>query len=219
MVLDILVMFEAIRDTIKDIFMDGSFLATWAPQLIIGAIVLVLIFWAIGVYNRLIKLRNGSKETLRDIDVALETRYDQIKAQADAASGVVQKELELILGATGLRTGRTIEQLGMREKAELNAAMQDAENYVLEQGAQGPGALYSNESYPEMQTNQNVELLQRTVNEAEERLQAARRVYNRAATAYNTKRQVFPTVLIARIMGFSAHQLFELTDQRKKTTI
>lgn len=67
-----------------------------------------------------------------------------------------------------------------------------------------------------MNTYQNVELLQRTINEAEERLQAARRVYNRAATDYNTKRQVFPTVLISGMFGFQPHELFELTDQRKK---
>lgn len=193
-----------------------EFLGSWAPTLLIGLVLVILIVWGIVVHNRLISARNSSTEALRGIDVALESRFDQIKAQADAASGIVKKEVELILGATALRTGRTISQLDIREKAELNAAIQDAEQQVLQQTTTGPGALYSNESYPEMQTYQNVELLQRTINEAEERLQAARRVYNRAATDYNTKRQVFPTILLARPLGFNAHELFELTDQRKK---
>lgn len=201
--------------------MDGSFFGSWGLLLMIAAILLIVIVWGIAVYNRLIKSRNASTEALQGIDVALETRFDQIKAQADAASGIVQKELELILGATALRTGRTIEQLKIKEKADLAASIKEAEDYALQQaaggqGMTGPGALYSNEAYPEMQTHENVALLQRTINEAEERLQAARRVYNRAATEYNTTRQVFPTVLIASPLGFREHELFELTDQRKK---
>ena len=196
--------------------MDGSFLGAWGPVLIIGLVLLLLIVWGIVVYNRLISARNSSTEALRGIDVALETRFDQIKAQADAASGIVQKEIELILGSTALRTGRTIGQLEVREKAELNAAMQDAEQQILQQTPPGPGAVASFEAYPDMNTYQNVELLQRTINEAEERLQATRRVYNRSATDYNTKRAVFPTVVVARLLGFTEHELFELTDQRKK---
>lgn len=192
--------------------MGGS----WGPILLIGVVILILIIWGIVVYNRLIKARNASKEALRGIDVALETRFDQIKAQADAASGIVQKEVDLILGTTALRTGRTISQLEVREKAELTAAMQEAEQQILQQAPPVPGAVASIEAYPDMNTYQNVELLQRTINEAEERLQAARRVYNRAATDYNTKRQVFPTVLISGMFGFQPHELFELTDQRKK---
>lgn len=202
--------------------MGNSSLASWIPVIIIAAVILLLIVWGIGVYNRLVSKRNSSTETLRGIDVALETRFDQIKAQADAVSGIVKKEVEMILSATALRTGRTIDQLKVAEKAELNGALDDAQSKLIAEaqkmqgGGSGPGALASIENYPKMQSSVNVEILQRTINEVEERLQAARRVYNRAATEYNTSRQVFPTVLIARLLGFKAHELFELTDQRKR---
>lgn len=196
--------------------MDGSVLSGWAP-ILIGLIIVAIIIWGIVVYNRLVKARNVSKEALQGIDVALETRFDQIKAQADAASGIVKQEVDLILNATSLRTGRTIRDLEVDEKTELNNALKNAESVLLQQQPTGPGAVASFEEYPEMQTWQNVELLQRTINEVEERLQAARRVYNRAATDYNTKRQVFPTVLIAGALGFREHDLFELTDQRKRS--
>jgi LemA protein len=196
--------------------MIGSFFGTWGPTIIIGVLVLILAIWGIVIYNRLVAARNSSKEALRGIDVALETRFDQIKAQADAASGIVQQEVDLILNTTALRTGRTISQLEVREKAELTAAMQDAEQKMLQELPALPGSAASIENYPKMETYKNVVLLQRTINEAEERLQAARRVYNRAATEYNTRRQAFPTVLIAGVLGFREHELFELTDQRKK---
>lgn len=174
--------------------------------------------WGVSVYNRLVKSRNASKEALYGIDVALETRFDQIKAQADAVSGI-KKEVDVILGATALRKGRTIEQLDMQEKTELNSAMGDAEQQILAKvSSAGPGALVSREDYPTMRGHDNVEIMQRTINEVEERLQAARRVYNRAATKYNTSRETFPAVLIARPLGFSHHELFELTDKRKETT-
>lgn len=193
-----------------------------ANLLLIGLAILavLLIFWGIAVYNRLAKARNGSKEALQGIDVALETRFDQVKAQADAVSGAVKKEVEVILGATALRTGRSIRDLDIDEKTTLNTALGDAQQKLLSQarGATNvPGAVASFEEYPEMNTRHNVEILQRTINEVEERLQAARRVYNRAATEYNNLRQVFPTVLVARILGFSDHKLFELTEARKQS--
>lgn len=188
----------------------------WVP-IIAGVVVLVLVIWLISTYNRLVKSRNSSTEAVRGIDVALESRFDQIKAQADAVSGIVKKEVDLVLDATALRTGRTIDQLTISEKMEVNAAMEDAEQKLMNAAAQAsPGRLASLENYPEIQTHVNVELLQRTINEAEERLQAARRVYNRSATVYNTHRQTFPTMLIAAPMGFKHHELFELTDQRKQ---
>lgn len=188
----------------------------WVP-IIAGVVVLVLVIWLISTYNRLVKSRNSSTEAVRGIDVALESRFDQIKAQADAVSGIVKKEVDLVLDATALRTGRTIDQLTISEKMEVNAAMEDAEQKLMNAAAQAsPGRLASIENYPEIQTHVNVELLQRTINEAEERLQAARRVYNRSATVYNTHRQTFPTMLVAAPMGFKHHELFELTDQRKQ---
>lgn len=179
-------------------------------------LLVALIVWGIAVYNRMVTARNRSTEALRGIDVALETRYDQVKAQADAASGVVKKELDLVLGATALRTGRRIDEMSVQEKSDLNGAMQKAESLLLGGVGGAPGQLASFEQYPEMQSTQNVELLQRTINETEERLQAARRTYNGAATDYNTKRQVFPTVLIAGVLGFSQHDLFEITNAVKR---
>ncbi|MCG2968693.1 hypothetical protein KZ292_25965, partial [Escherichia coli] len=84
--------------------MGNSSLASWAPAIIIGVLVLLIIGWAIVVYNRLVTKRNSSTESLQGIDIALENRFDQIKAQADAVAGVVKKEVDLILGSTSLRT-------------------------------------------------------------------------------------------------------------------
>src|SRR5699024_3919526 len=150
--------------------------------------------------------------------VALEMRFDQIKAQADAVSGIVKKEVDVILGATALRTGRTIEQPNMQEKTELNGAMEDAEQQILgKASAAGPGAWVALAHYPTIRGHDNAAIMQRTVDEVEERLHAAHRVYNHAATKYNHNRELFPAVLLARPLGFSGDELFELSDRRNET--
>ena len=131
-------------------------------SVVIGVIIVLLVIWGIATYNRLIKTRNRSKEALQGIDVALETRVDQVKAQADVASGIVQKEVELMLKATSLRTGRTIRDLSVPEIFELNTSLKDAEQYLLQQIHQGPGSYASFEAYPQMQIWKNMELLQCT---------------------------------------------------------
>ncbi len=180
--------------------------------IVLGALLVLLVVWAVTVYNSLLRRRNTPTEAMRSIDVALETRHDQVSQQAKITEGAVGKEVETVLGATALRTGRPIRELEVSEKAELHAALDDAQQRIL----RSPGALASFEAYPEMRSLANVDTLQRTVNEAEERLQAARRSYNAAATDYNTARQSFPTVLIAGALGFRRHDLFELTNSAKR---
>ena len=180
--------------------------------IVVAALIVALALWAVGVYNGLVRRRNASTEALRGIDVALETRYDQVSQQAQVVEGAVGKEVETVLGATALRTGRSIREMSVKEKSELHAALDDAQRRIVE----APGALASFEAYPQMRSLANVEVLQRTVNETEERLQAARRAYNAAATDYNTARQSFPTVLIAGVLGFGHHDLFELTNAVKR---
>ncbi|WP_462417264.1 LemA family protein [Kytococcus sp. Marseille-QA3725] len=182
----------------------------WLIVLIVVGVLLVLVaIWAVSVYNSLVRRRNESTEALRDVDAALEQRYDNIKAQAQAVSGGLKKEIELILGATALRTGRSVRELSVAEKSELDGALTQAQ-------AKLPGAAASFESYPNSGYDDNVELMQRSVNELEERLGAARRHYNSAATEYNTARQSFPTVLIAPVLGFKHHELFELSNGVKR---
>lgn len=184
---------------------SGAFLV--GAIALVGVIIVVaiaIVIWAIVVRNSLVRRRNRAHEALRGIDVALENRFDRIAAQKNAAAGAVQKEVDMILGATALRTGRPIQQLSVEEKAHAAGAAQRAEQ-----------ALLSVEAYPAMDSLTNVELLQRSINETEERLQAARRLYNGEATAYNTARDVFPQNLVAGVLGHGRMALFEISSAAK----
>jgi hypothetical protein len=95
--------------------------------IIAGLIVVLLValaIWAIVVRNALVRRRNSAQEALQGIDVALEARFDRIAAQKNAAAGAVQREVDTILGATALRTGRPVAQLTVEEKARAADAAQ-----------------------------------------------------------------------------------------------
>lgn len=187
--------------------MEGSLGSAVIAVPIVVLLVLIAI-WAIIVRNGLVSYRNKARESLSGIDVALEARYDQITAQKDVVKGAVAKEIELILGATALRTGRSIPDLSVEEKSVLADSMQQAE-----------GLLLSVETYPTMEPQKSIRLLQRTINEVEERLQASRRLYNSSATTYNTKAQLFPQNIVATIFGFKTMDLFGLSNAAKSQPV
>lgn len=90
----------------------------------------------------------------------------------------------------------------------LADSMQQAEDLLL-----------SVEAYPTMEPQKSIRLLQRTINEVEERLQASRRLYNSSATTYNTKAQLFPQNIVATIFGFKTMDLFGLSNAAKSQPV
>jgi len=171
---------------------------------LIVVLAVAIVIWAIVVRNALVRRRNAAQEALQGIDVALEARFDRIAAQKNAAAGAVQREVDTILGATALRTGRPVREMTVEEKAGAADAAQRAEQ-----------ALLNVEAYPTMESLKTVEILQRSINETEERLQAARRLYNGEATAYNTARDVFPQNLVAGALWHGRMDLFEISSAAK----
>lgn len=175
---------------------------------LVALTVLGLAIWVIVVRNGLVAKRTRAEEALHGIDVALEARFDQITAQKNVVTGAVRKEVDLIMGATAMRTGRPVGDLSVTEKAQLTDAMQKAERVML-----------TAEAYPSMNSLENVQLLQRTINEAEERLQASRRLYNAQATEFNVSRQMFPQNIVARVLSLPLMDLFEVSAETKRDPV
>ena len=161
----------------------------------------VIVLIVIGLYNRLVALRNQSDEAWSGIDVQLKRRYDLIPNIVETVKGYAQHEqgtLEKVIQARNA----AISTSGVEGKAA-------AENQLT-------GALKSifalAESYPDLKANQNFSELQRSLSEIEENLQLARRFYNAVVRDLNTACESFPSVLVANIFGFSKRQFFEIAD-------
>ena len=151
--------------------------------MIIILIVLVLIvFWCISTTNGFKKKEIRVEEGLSGVEVALSKRYDMLTKMLDTAKGYMAHETGLFEKVISLRRGMSV--------AELNDAQQQMDALS--------GRLFAvAEGYPELRSSEVFAELQRGIRDAEEHLQAARRLYNTSVTAYNTAIAMFPARLLA----------------------
>lgn len=176
-----------------------------SPTVVIAAIAVVLFGFVMSLYNRLVRLRNGVENAFSTIDVQLKQRCD-----------LIPKVVEAMREYMGHEKG-TFEQLtALREQASAPGATPD-QRMALDQQMSGVlrGLIVRAEAYPELKASETVTLLQRSLNEVEAQIAAARRTFNAAVTAFNTAIEVFPANLLSGMFGFSRKSLFEASaDER-----
>lgn len=152
------------------------------PIIVILAVVLAIVYWCIKTVNGFKKKEIRVQEGLSGIEVALTKRYDTMVKMLDTAKGYVRHESELFAKVIELRSGMSI--------AEMKAAQQQMDALS--------GKIFAvAENYPELRSSDVFVELQRGIRDAEEHLQAARRLYNSSVTAYNTAIAMFPAKLLA----------------------
>ena len=172
--------------------------------------------WGVGVYNGPVKLRNRYKNAFSQIDVQLKRRYDLIPNLVETVKGYLKHEsqtLEAVVRARGAAVG-----------ASQQAAAQPGDVASMEKLNAAEGALTGAlgrllvvcEAYPDLKANQNMLALQEELTSTENKIGFARQGYNDAATQYNTKREVFPSNIVAGIFNFGEAALFEIADQGER---
>ena len=169
---------------------------------VIVVVLAVLIgLYVMVAYNGLVKLRNRIENAWSQIDVQLQRRYDLIPNLVETVKGYAKHEQGVFEEVTKARAN-AIGASGVANQAA-------AENMVT-------SALKSlfavAEAYPDLKANQNFLALQEELSGTEGKIAYARQFYNDTVQAYNTKIQTFPTVFIARQMGFSEREYFEADD-------
>ena len=168
-------------------------------------IIVVLVIWAVAVYNGLIRRKNRVDEAWADIDVQLKRRYDLIPNLVNTVKGYASHEKEVFEKVTEART-RAMGAQSAADKAQ-------AEN-ALSQTLKSLFAVA--EAYPDLKANQNFLELQRELTDTEDKIQASRRFYNGNVRDFNTKIQVFPNNVFAGMLGFSAREFFEAAEGEKE---
>ena len=152
------------------------------PVIVILIVVLVIVFWCIKMVNGFKKKEIRVQEGLSGIEVALTKRYDMLVKMLDTAKGYMAHESELFAKVIELRRGMSV--------AEMNDAQQQMDALR--------GKIFAvAENYPELRSSDVFVELQRGIRDAEEHLQAARRLYNSNVTDYNTAIAMFPAKLLA----------------------
>ena len=173
--------------------------------LIIVIILVVLVIWAIAIYNGLIRLKNRVEEAWSDIDVQLKRRYDLIPNLVNTVKGYAAHEKEVFEKVTEARS-RAMGAGSATDKAQ-------AEN-ALSQTLKSLFAVAEN--YPDLKANQNFLELQRELTDTEDKIQAARRFYNGNVRDFNIKIEVFPSNIFAQIMGFRKRDFFGAEEREKE---
>jgi LemA protein len=178
---------------------------------IVLAVIAAAIFAIIAMYNGLIRLKNRVDEAWSDIDVQLKRRYDLIPNLVETVKGYAAHEQATFEKVVNARNAAMAAQSGGDAKAQA-----EAEN-ILSGTLKSIFALAEN--YPDLKANQNFLELQRELTDTEDKIQASRRFYNGNVRDFNTKLEVFPTNIMAGMLGFKRREFFEIADAKERDNI
>jgi len=179
-------------------------------------VIVVLAFWAMSIYNRLVQLRNRFKNAFAQIDVQLKRRYDLIPNLVETAKGYIKHERETLEAVIKARN---------QAVTAANAAGANPGNPAAMQGlSQAEGALTGmlgrlfalSEAYPDLKANQNMLAIQEELSSTENKVAFARQAFNDSVMEYNTKRESFPDTIFAGMFGFTAAELLQATESAEE---
>ncbi len=163
------------------------------------AVVVVIAVWAISTSNNFKRAKIKIDEARSGIEVALTKRYDMLTKLRDVAKGYAKHEKEIFAEVINLRKGMSVQ--------EMNRASSQMDEMAKQIN-------FTAEAYPELRSSEVFATLQKGIMDAEEHLQAARRVYNSNVSRFNTSIVVFPASLLAK--GYTAEEFFEAESYKRE---
>ena len=177
-------------------------------MIVLVAVIAVVAFAVIGIYNGLVRLNVQAANAWSDIDVQLKRRHDLIPNVVETVKGYASHErstLEAVVNARNRAV--SVQSAGPAERGQAEGALTTA--------LRGLFALA--ESYPQLRAAENFAQLQNTLAQIEDAVQNARRYYNAVVRDLNTRVQQFPSNLIAGMFGFRNREFFEVPDAERET--
>ncbi len=184
--------------------------------IVLIVIVIAVVFWAIGIYNRLVSLRERVKNSWAQIDVQLKRRYDLIPNLVETAKGYMSHEKETLEAVIQARASATSAQINVSgDPTNLKAMSELAGAEGMLQSALGR-LLAVSENYPELKANENMLALQEELTSTENKVSFARQAYNDAGNNYNTYKQQFPPVIFAGMFNFQDADYFEVKEPEQR---
>jgi len=174
--------------------------------IIIIVVVVLLALIIISMYNGLIRKKNEVENAFGGMDVQLKKRYDLIPNLISTVKEYMTHERELLTKVTELRTEALKSNVSNEEKVDLDNQITGAMK----------GIMVAVENYPNLKANTNFLNLQRTFNEVESQISAARRAYNAAVTDFNNGVEMFPSSIIAGMMHLKTKKVFEIPEVERE---
>jgi LemA protein len=177
---------------------------------------LIAVVAVVGMYNRLVSLRNRFKNAFAQIDVQLKRRYDLIPNLVETAKAYMQHERETLEAVIAARN--------QAQQAERRVAQDPGDPAATRSlmGAEGMltgamGRLFAVvERYPDLKADQNMRQLTEELTTTENKIAFARQAYNDSVMAYNTQRERVPTNFVAGMFNFGSAELFEIQAEQER---
>lgn len=186
---------------------------------VIGGVVLLFIFYVIGIYNRLIELKNRFVNGYAQIDVQLQRRYDLIPNLVETAKTYMKYEQETLTKVIDARNQAKVAATATAAKPDDSDAMKKligAESTLTS----SMGKFFAlAENYPDLKANKTMQQLMEELTSTENKVSFARQAFNDAVMSYNTYRMQFPNVIFANMFGFQNATHFEISKPEAKEAV
>ena len=187
--------------------------------LIFLGVLLVLAAWVALIYNGLVELRNRVKNGFAQIDVQLQRRYDLIPNLVETAKAYMAHERQTLEAVIAARNQAQSAAKTAESNPTDSAAIRALSGAESALGASLGKFFALAEAYPDLKANQNMAQLQEELSSTENRIAFARQAYNDAVMAFNTKRESFPSNLVANNFGFTEAQMLEMEDDAARKVV
>jgi LemA protein len=179
-------------------------LVTLIVVIVVVVVLAILVFGIVGIYNGLVRLRNGYKNAFQQIDVQLTRRHDLIPNLVETVKAYMAHErgtLEAVIQARNSAiTAKTAATANPGDPAAMGQ-LASSEGQL----SSALGRLFAlTESYPDLKASSNMMQLSEELTSTENRIAFARQAYNDSVMTYNNRREVFPAVVFAGMFGFTA---------------
>jgi LemA protein len=185
-------------------------------SIILIAVGLVILFWGVGAYKRLVRLQNKVRNAFSKLDGQLKRRYDLVPNLVETARGYMKHERETLEAVIAVRNEAVAaNSKAAADPADAGAMRQMATAEEMLSATLGKMLVLS-ESYPELKANENMMQLVEELTAAESRIAFARQTYNDGVTQYNTSRAQFPGSIIAVTFAFKPAELLQSTEPREE---
>ena len=188
-------------------------------QLISIAVLAVLVFWAVGAYNRLVRLKNIIANAFGQIDVQLKRRYDLIPNLVEATKKYLSHERETLEAVITARNQAKSASDAVRSSPANALAVTTLA--VAEQALTNSlGSLFAlNEAYPELKADETIRDLSEELTSTENKVTFSRQAFNDAVLDYNNAQGQFPAVLVAKLFSFGPSAMLQATEtaEERKT--
>jgi LemA protein len=174
-------------------------------MIVILALIFLFFIWMIGLYNRLVRLRNNRENAFADIDVQLRMRHDLIPQLVESVRGYMKHESTVLADVTNARAN-AMKATTINDKIQAEQQLSTALR----------GLQVAVEAYPDLKASTNFMQLQEEIADVENKLAAARRYFNSSTKELNVAVEVFPSNIVASMFGFKKEMMFDLGDEGRK---